>query len=44
LGDKVYLAEQEPSKQANEDIWGAAPSELIIKQTYDEAWNSWGWL
>ena len=42
LGDKVYLVEQESSKQPNDDIWGAAPSELIIKQTYDEAWNSLG--
>ena len=42
LGDKVYMVEQESSKQPNDDIWGAAPSELIIKQTYDEAWNSLG--
>jgi uncharacterized lipoprotein len=42
LGDKVSLVEQEPTPQTNEDIWAARPSQLIIKQTYDEAWNSLG--
>ena len=42
LGDKVSLVEQEPTAQTNEDIWAARPSQLIIKQTYDEAWNSLG--
>ncbi len=40
LGEMVYLVPQELSTQASEDIWGTPPSQLMIKQSYDEAWNS----
>ena len=39
LGDAVYMVAQQ---QANDDIWGTPPSQLIIKQAYDDAWNTLG--
>ncbi len=40
LGDAVYIMEQEVDKKSTEDIWATQPSQLMIKQPYDVAWNT----